>query len=318
MFRVRLSLLCAFALLALCASVAVAQKFRVSQQRQADVHNPFSSNYLPLQPNQPIKQGPRLRSNVSSSGFGRIYPYGFLPLGYYDPYGDYGGYGGGWYGGSCHPGYFVLSPDTLYGPRPVGNLLGLNASRTTYDEPLYAEPERERPSRTSNVQAKAQAGKFIEYGDAMFRTQKYSRALQRYRTAANIAPDLPDTMLRQGFTLLALGRYAEAAKALRRALPLRASWNGGEMPLKELYAGDEIAKTSHRETLAQAVEGNRFDADLLFLLAMHLYFDGQADRAHPFLTRSAQLGGNSDRALNRLALWQSDLAGTKGSKRVEF
>ena len=59
-----------------------------------------------------------------------------------------------------------------------------------------------------------------------------------------------------------------------------------------------MAKTQHIETLARAVEANPFDADLLLVLGMQLFFDGQADRAAVFFSRAAQLGADEDHLLD--------------------
>ena len=53
--------------------------------------------------------------------------------------------------------------------------------------------------------------------------------------------------------------------------------------LKELYGADNMTKNAHRDALAEAAEANPNDADLLFLLGVHLHFDGQADRARKIL-----------------------------------
>ncbi len=152
--------------------------------------------------------------------------------------------------------------------------------------------------KPTNAAGKARSGKFISYGDANFGKQKYLAALDRYKTAGKTADDLPEPLFRQGFALVALGQYASAAKAFRRALRIESDWSAPPFQLKDLYRNDRLAKTAHQESLAKAVEANPFDSDLLVVLAMMLYFDGQPDRAGLFFGRAAQLGGNEDGLLN--------------------
>ena len=67
-----------------------------------------------------------------------------------------------------------------------------------------------------------------------------------------------------------------------------------------LYAQDPIAKTTHLENLAKAVETNPLDSELLILLGMELFLDRQPERAGVFFARAAQLGANEDGLLNDL------------------
>lgn len=275
--------------------------------RQADVHNPYSKHYLPLRPSQPIRRGPAIRTRAPS----------FLWYGYYDPY--YGPLIGFGNGPIYLPPYWA-SAESLYGTQPITRLMGVNSSSGgSPDVALENDPPPKRKkARETNAQTKAQAGKFLSFGDARFAKQKYSQALERYRTAAQLAPDVAEIFLRQGFALIALGKYELAPGALRRALRIRGDWSGEEFRLSDLYGGDEIAKNSHRELLAKSVELNPLDADLLFLLGMHLYFDGKQDRARNFFERSAQLGGNEEGELDGFSIARAAAAKHGGRGRVEF
>ncbi len=161
-----------------------------------------------------------------------------------------------------------------------------------------AEPPAKPKPRVTSAELKAKAGKFIGFGDANFGKQKYLPAVERYKTAAQTAPDLAEPYLRQGYALVALGQFESATKAFRRGLKIRSDWSDSDFRLDQIYGPDRMAKTTHLENLAKAVEANPFDSDLLFALGMQLYFDGQRDRAGLFFVRAAQLGGNEDRLLN--------------------
>ena len=56
-----------------------------------------------------------------------------------------------------------------------------------------------------------------------------------------------------------------------------------------------MVKAANRESLAQAATAQPDDGDLLFLLGVILYFDGQPDRAKPFFQRAHNLNP-ADRA----------------------
>ena len=89
----------------------------------------------------------------------------------------------------------------------------------------------------------------------------------------------------QGSALIAQGQYDGAVKAFRRGLRIRGDWSASPFRLDQLYGDDVIAKTSHLENLAKAVEANPLDAELLTALGIQLYFDGQRERAGVFLAR---------------------------------
>ena len=68
----------------------------------------------------------------------------------------------------------------------------------------------------------------METGDTYFGKQQYRQALERYRTAGEMAPDVPVAYLRQAHALVAMGKYEQAAKLFRRALRVRPDWTDAE------------------------------------------------------------------------------------------
>jgi tetratricopeptide (TPR) repeat protein len=157
-------------------------------------------------------------------------------------------------------------------------------------------PEDNRSQqRATNAQSVALAQKFIGYGDALFAQGKYADANDRYRTAAESAPQLPDALFRQAFALAATGRYDLAVRAVKRGLDLDPRWPSSGFTLDELYKDNAAAKSDHLESLAAAAQKRPNDADLVFLMGVYFYFDGQAARAAPFFRVAAQLApGNAD------------------------
>jgi hypothetical protein len=198
--------------------------------------------------------------------------------------------------GAYVPVFAPVAPAAGFGVMPVNNV--------PVPAPRPADVLNQRPAppkvegKPTNAAGKARSGKFISYGDANFGKQKYLAALDRYKTAAETADDLAEPVFRQGFALVALGQYASAAKAFRRALRIESDWSAPPFQLTDLYGNDRLAKTAHEEGLAKAVEANPFDSELLLALAMVLYFDGHAERAGVFFGRAAQLGGNEDGLLD--------------------
>jgi Tetratricopeptide repeat len=202
-------------------------------------------------------------------------------------------------------GYYVVAPPIaaplVINPAPVGVAGALPAARAANNQAGPA-PAPERPSapkpKTSHAQQKARAGRFIGFGDANFAKQNYNSAVERYKTAMEIAPDVAESYFRQAFAQVAMGQYDKAAAAFRRGLRIRSDWTGSPFRLDQIYDGAALAKTSHIERLAKEVEANPFDAELLLVLGMQLFFDGKQDRADVFFARAAQLGGNEDQLLD--------------------
>ncbi|HEX4150035.1 MAG TPA: tetratricopeptide repeat protein [Pirellulales bacterium] len=135
----------------------------------------------------------------------------------------------------------------------------------------------------------SRAALFIRFGDDHFRKQSYNEALQRYKDASKGSPELADPYFRQAFAWAAMSKYDQAAKALHRGLSLDAQWPAGDFQLKQLYGDNRLAKSAHWEAMAKAASGNPPAADLLLLLAVELYCDGQRDRSRAFFQRASAL-----------------------------
>ena len=190
--------------------------------------------------------------------------------------------------------YFVPPPlyvpaDTLYGPEagsggPPGMIVppqGKLQNDAGLDDKL--------PARGSGHDSLALAAKFIGFGDAHFHAQRYGDAYQRYRAAVEIAPGQAEAYFHQAFALVALGRYDQAAKMLKRGLALDPAWPKSGFKVADLYGRNALAKNAHVDAMAQAANLDPSNADLLFLLGVWLHFDGQQERAAPFFKRAAQL-----------------------------
>jgi len=143
--------------------------------------------------------------------------------------------------------------------------------------------------RTSNDLTRSRATHFIELGDNYFHKQRYRDAVSRYRDATLQAPDMAKAFFREGFADAALGQYANAAKAFKRGLLLADDWPVSGFRLDDLYGVNRIAKEAHRETLAQAAIDRPQEAELLFVLAVELFCDGDRERSRLFFERAKTL-----------------------------
>jgi tetratricopeptide (TPR) repeat protein len=231
----------------------------------------------------------------------RYYPYfdgypiydPYYSNGYYDPY----GYSPYYYRGLLPPAFVPV--DDYFGPVAAQRFMGMNqqqanaSSRPWRENHDADERPRKTTDRATNSQATALASKFIGYGDALFAQQKYSEANSRYRKATESAPQMADAWFRQGFALAATGRYEMAISAFKRGVSLDPNWSQSGFDLGALYGPNAMAKTAQLDALANFALGKPDDPDLLFLIGLHLHFDGQTDRAKVFFQRAARLAGEN-------------------------
>ena len=245
-----------------------------------------------------------------------VFPDNWLPYYGVNPYYSYYGYGYGtdyypyaysypyYYGGPFWIPPVVLPAETLYGPQATMRFMGVDrlsrpanstyVPRTGSTTPAVERPSKPASARGTGAKSLASAQEYIGIGDAKFAGGKYAEASQRYRKATQIAPQLADPWFRQGFAQAAIGdtdpkHYELAAVAIRRGLELKPEWPKSNFRISELYGGDDQAKTDHIEALAKAAEAQPNNGDLMFLVGVHLYFDGRPDRAAPFFKRAAEV-----------------------------
>ncbi|HWB07779.1 MAG TPA: hypothetical protein VG826_00945 [Pirellulales bacterium] len=178
-------------------------------------------------------------------------------------------------------------------PAPIPRTLS-QENATSPDE----EDERPQPLslklRVANAPSLARGRQFLEYGDARFRRQEFSEAFQRYRKAAEAAPNLADAYFRQALAQAALGRFRPAVNSIKRGMAIAPNWPSGEFRLGQLYGDSLAAKQTHFEQLALAAEKEPENSELLFLLGVEILLDGQPARAGTFLERAGELGLDSE------------------------
>jgi hypothetical protein len=144
--------------------------------------------------------------------------------------------------------------------------------------------------RQSNPKARDRARQFVEFGDAQFRARNLAGAYDRYKKAAEAAPDLGEAWFRQGHVLADLGRYDQAATAFRRGLALRPDWPTGGFRLADLYGDNRAALASMFEAIEQALAARPANANAQYVAAVQLFFDGRLELARTAFQRALKLG----------------------------
>jgi tetratricopeptide (TPR) repeat protein len=159
--------------------------------------------------------------------------------------------------------------------------------------------------RVSNAQTRQRAMRLLAEGDSLFQAQNFNSALQRYKLAASLAPDVEEAFWRQGHAYVATKNFDRATTAFKRAIALSENLGRGGFRLDDLYSGASMTKATHLENLAELALANSGDSDAYFLIGLFLNYDGQAERAARFFDRASDLagisGGHIEVFLNRAA-----------------
>ena len=135
-----------------------------------------------------------------------------------------------------------------------------------------------RSLRIANPELRRRAERLLEVGDELFRAQNYHSALQRYKLAANLAPDLAEAYWRQAHALVATHNYELAPGVFKRAIALTDDLSRGGFQLDDLYGGAAMSKARHLDALAGWAMERDGSADAYFLLGVFLAYDGQGER----------------------------------------
>ncbi len=238
------------------------------------------------------------RYSYSSHGYGSYCPsYGYRSYSYSTyPHGTYYRPGSNYFEYYLPPTYHPA--EAAYGPQPLKQFMGLDRNfglRPLATVPDVGPPTKTaKPVRASNPETIERARKFVGFGDKLFKEGKYHEALQQYKTATRVAPDLAEAHLRQGFALTGSLRYELAADAFKRGMELDPAFAASDFRLDPLYDGARLAKSTHLESLAAAALKDPSNAKLTFVLGMFLHYGESAERAKKFFQRAADLSGGDD------------------------
>jgi len=225
----------------------------------------------------------------------RPYYYDTYYYNYTSPYGIY------YNPRSAHVEYYLpplhQPAELMYGPQAINQFLGVDRRFGLGALAPREDEKRKVPAikpivRESPDAARERSGRYIEFGDARFRSLEHHAALQRYKTAVTAAPDLAGPYFRKGIAAMVLGHKNLAMDAFKRGLAIDPAWPRGDFRLESLYDGARVAKTVHVESLARAALENPRDADAIYLLGVFLYLDDQRERSQKFFRRAAELSAD--------------------------
>ena len=250
--------------------------------------------------------GPGLINGPGVSGYGASGDPGYGAAGY-----GATGYGGAGYSGAWGAGY---SPDGVWRD-PINNQILQSQYNQDWQRwsaqqaedyvagqqrgivnPELTNPGDPTPiSRVpfpSSPEAQQRTARFLAQGDEYFKQQQYSKALERYRSAASTTRDQAAAYLRVGVAYIALGRYDSAAEYLRRGVELAPSAAVIDISLDSLYGPDQqLAKTSHLHSVTAWVKEDYRSSNRLFLLGTLLVLD-RSNQAKEVLDTAWRLGGD--------------------------
>jgi hypothetical protein len=291
--------------------------------QQADKHDPFAGRHADFSRGSsqdqlargqgqllasPLRSSLHLRAVPPSVGavtIGQLYWLAGYPsiYGLYPDYPSYCPYtlstGSGYFGPYVAP-PLVVSGDAQFGPRAVQRFMGVDpvprpaAQIDPRPRPAF-DPAAAPPAVPhADNRARLKAWRLIDAGDAEFIERRFAQALVHYREAAAAARDLAEAQFRQGFALVATARYADAAKAFIRGLQLDPDWPASGFRLDEIYGENKVVKDAHLDALQKALAAHPHDPDVLFVLGVYLYFDGQAKLAAPLFRRAEIVVGAAD------------------------
>lgn len=147
--------------------------------------------------------------------------------------------------------------------------------------------------RIANADARRTAERHIADGDVLFRAQNFNSALQRYKLAANFAPDMAEAYWRQGHAMVATHNYELATSAFKRAIAMTDDIHRGGFHLDQIYGGAAMTKNAHLESLAEWALARPDSSEPYFLLGVFLNYDQQAERADKFFDYASDLAGMS-------------------------
>jgi cytochrome c-type biogenesis protein CcmH/NrfG len=184
-------------------------------------------------------------------------------------------------------------------PQPDAYAVAAAAEAVPAGESSYAgAPRADQPAAASAESINSAATRFLELGDAAFRAQRYSDAVQHYARAVENAPDAGVLYLVLADALFATRDYHYAAYALRRALILEPALASGAIDKHGFYT-DPTEFDRQLAVLELYVKDNPLDADARLVLAANYLYGARPQAAVELLEApgASALGVDSAAAL---------------------
>jgi len=200
----------------------------------------------------------------------------------------------------------LVSPDDLLKPRAElerimaenKRLLALQprkrvAPPADMPPPARKPPDIKKPAPPPRPPEEIRPGeeykRLLELGQEAFQRQFYGIAAQRFAQAAKFDPakSTPYFLLSQA--KFALGKYAEAVRAVEQGMRVRNDWPLAKFQTPaELYKGNDDYVV-HLKRLEDALAADPKNADFLFLVGHQLWFAGFRERAAEVFRRARPL-----------------------------
>jgi tetratricopeptide (TPR) repeat protein len=134
--------------------------------------------------------------------------------------------------------------------------------------------------------------RLLEIGQEAFQQQLYGVAAQRFAQAAKFDARQSRSHFLLSQAKFALGRYAEAVRAIEQGMRLQKDWPLAKFqPRLELYK-DNDDYVGHLKRLEDVLAAEPKNADFLFLLAHELWFAGFRERAVELFRRARPLAAD--------------------------
>lgn len=143
-------------------------------------------------------------------------------------------------------------------------------------------------SRDKRFQQETRAQKYVAAGTRLFNAGTYHRAVDQFRLAIKQVEDDPTTHFYLAQSLFAVGKYHEAAQAIKDGLRLNPEWLEVEFDVRTLY-GNRAELLAQLGALGKELNANTLDRNLLFLMGFELFIAGERERARTILEQVVRL-----------------------------
>jgi hypothetical protein len=161
--------------------------------------------------------------------------------------------------------------------------------------PPLPVPPAPKPPPTEEQRAPDDPWRLMDLGKAAFLKEEFGKAAWRFRQVTEVAPTLALGYFLRAQAEFALGKHRAAVRAIEDGLRRKPGWPAVATfrPRQDLYKGFEAEFDAHLKRLADATKEQPLNADLLFLYAYQLWFDGRRAEAITNLERARAVAADT-------------------------
>ncbi|MFO0948900.1 MAG: tetratricopeptide repeat protein [Planctomycetota bacterium] len=156
------------------------------------------------------------------------------------------------------------------------------------NQPKKLAKNQAQVDRDKRLQQETRAQKYVTGGTRLFNAGSYHRAADQFRLAIKQVGDDPTPHFYLAQSLFAMGKYHEAAQAIKDGLKLNPEWLEVDFDMKSMYGNAGDLLTQLRD-LGKDLKANPLDRNALFLLGFELFVTGEKERAKIILEQAARL-----------------------------